>query len=574
MKVEFARIAGFCMGVRRAVDIALFASKETAGPIYTFGPLIHNPSVMALLEARGVMVLKDVPASGEGTVIIRAHGVPPDQKDALIRAGFRVVDATCPRVVKVQMLARHYAKKGFKCVVIGDKNHPEVAGIMGYAGKNGLLVSSEDDIYILPDDLGRYVILAQTTQDEERFHEWSRRILKRYPDGKVLNTICDSTRRRQDEARRLAGLVDAVVVVGGKESANTRRLAEIVEECGKTAIAVETEECLDKAVISRFRTIGVTAGASTPNWIINRVAREIEATPGRFETVWQRAAYALIRFLHESTLLTAMAGGALAWATALALDSAPFPIIPVACLYIFAMHTLNRLIDREAGAYNDPLRVRFLVRHRGFFYGASILAMLASLIMTLGLGARSLLLLIILTAFGVFYAAPVMPAGRGKKSLKDLPGSKALFVALAWAAVTVLVPGMRRPFDPARLSWFVLAGVFVYLRTALMEFLDVQGDRIVGKESLVTAIGEGHTLSLIRAGAIALMLSAVLLSFFGVLSWWPIAFLPAMAWVLYLSSLFSGERVRENLRLEFMVESSFFILLFSVFAVAGIMAIA
>jgi 4-hydroxy-3-methylbut-2-enyl diphosphate reductase len=561
------------MGVRKAVDIALFASKETRGPIYTFGPLIHNPSVMALLDARGVKVLKEVPASGDGTVIIRAHGVPPDQKDALIRAGFSVVDATCPRVVKVQMLARHYAKKGFKCLVIGDRNHPEVAGIMGYAGKEGLLVSSEDDMDALT-DLERYVILAQTTQDEERFREWSRRILERYPDGKVLNTICDSTRRRQEEVRRLAGLVDAVVVVGGKESANTRRLAEIIEECGKTAIAVETEEDLDKARISRFKAVGVTAGASTPNWIINRVAREIEATPGRFETVWQRAAYTLIRFLHESTLLTAMAGGALAWAAALALDSAPIPIIPISCLYIFAMHTLNRLIDREAGAYNDPLRVRFLVRHKGFFFGASILAISASLLMAFGLGFRSLLLLLMLTAFGVFYAAPVMPAGCGKKSLKDLPGSKALFVALAWAAVTVLVPGMERPLDPARLAWFAMAGAFVYLRTALMELLDVQGDRIVGKESLVTAIGEGQTLSLIRAGAIALMLSVALLSFFGVLSWWPIAFLPAAAWIFYLSSLFSGESVRENLRLEFMVESSFFILLFSAFAVAAIMIMA
>ena len=573
MKVEFAGIAGFCMGVRKAVDIALFASKETAGPIYTFGPLIHNPSVMALLEARGVKVLKDVPASGEGVVIIRAHGVPPDQKDALVRAGFSVVDATCPRVVKVQMLARHYAKKGFKCVIIGDRNHPEVAGIMGYAGKDGLLVSSEDDMGALP-ELGRYVILAQTTQDEERFREWSRRILERYPEGKVLNTICDSTRRRQDEARRLAGLVDAVVVVGGKESANTRRLAEIVKECGKTAIAVETEESLDKTAISHFKAVGVTAGASTPNWVINRVAREIEATPGMFEPVWQRAAYALIRFLHESTLLTAMAGGALAWVSALALGSAALPISPVACLYIFAMHTLNRLIDREAGSYNDPLRVRFLIRHKGFFSCASILAMLASLIMTFGLGSRAFLLLLVLTAFGVFYAAPVMPSGRGKKSLKDLPGSKALFVALAWAAVTVLVPGMMRPFDPARLSWFALAGAFVYLRTALMEFLDVQGDRIVGKESLVIAIGERQTLSLIRAGTISLMLSAVLLSFFGILSWWPIAFLPAAVWVFYLSSLFSGERVRENLMLEFMVESSFFILLFSVFAVAAIKAMA
>ncbi|UKL13802.1 4-hydroxy-3-methylbut-2-enyl diphosphate reductase [Dissulfurimicrobium hydrothermale] len=565
MKVYLARIAGFCLGVKRAVDMALFTSRESKGQVYTFGPLIHNPSVLALLEARGVKVLRDVPASGEGVVIIRAHGAPPDQKEALVRAGFNVVDATCPRVVKVQMLARYYAKKGFKCLLIGDKGHPEVAGIMGYAGEGGMLISSEDDINALPAEIGRYVILAQTTQDEERFHEWSRLILERYPGGRVLNTICDATRRRQDEARRLAGLVDAVIVAGGKESANTKRLAGIVKECGKVAMAVETEEDLDKAVISNFRAVGITAGASTPNWIINRVAREVEAMPGAFEPASRRAAYGLMRFLHESTLLTAMAGGALAAASAMVQGFPLIPAAPISCLYIFAMHTLNRLIDREAGAYNDPLRVRFLIKHKVFFFGASVLALLLSLFMAFGLGSGPFMLLLVLTALGAFYAAPVIPAGRKRISLKDLPGSKAIFVSIAWAAVAVLVPGLEQPLDPCRLVWFVLSGTLVYLRTVLMELLDVQGDRIVGKESLVIAIGEGCALRLIRTGAVILALASISLSVPALFPCPLFVFLPAGVWFFYLSSLFYGERVRENMRLEFMVESVFFILFVSVF---------
>ena len=561
MRAELARIAGFCMGVRRAVDTALFTSNASIGPVYTYGPLIHNPSVLALLEARGVMVLKDIPERGEGTVIIRAHGIQPGDKERLIMAGFNVVDATCPRVVKVQMLARHYAAKGLECVLIGDKGHPEVIGIMGHAEGRSILVTSEEDVnkLNLP---GPYVILAQTTQDVERFDRLSRLIMARYSGGRVFNTICDSTHRRQEEAKRLAMAVDAVVVVGGKQSANTRRLAGIVEECGKAAIAVETEEDLGSGCLSGFKRIGVTAGASTPNWVINKVVREIEAVPGAFEPVWQRAAYRFARFLHESTLCTAMAGGALAWAAAMAFGSPALSAVPISFFYIFAMHTLNRLIDREAGAYNDPLRVRFLVRYSSFFFGISILAILLSLLMAFGLGRRPFLMLLILTGLGIFYAAPVIPGGGKRKSLKDLPGSKALFVSLAWPAVCVLVPAVDQPFGPARLAWFALAGAFVYLRTALMELLDVQGDRIVGKESLVIVIGEAKTLRLIRIGAVALAISSLCLSILGPLSWRPIAFLPASLWLYYLSNFFAGERVRENLRLELMVESGFFILLF------------
>ncbi len=564
MKVELARIAGFCMGVRRAVDMALSASNGGDRPVYTYGPLIHNPSVLALLDVRGVKVLRHIPACGEGMVIIRAHGVPPGDKERLISAGFDVIDATCPRVVKVQMLARHYSAKGFWCVLAGDRGHPEVVGIMGHAEEGRcILVDSEGSVGALGLS-GPYVILAQTTQDEDRFDRLSGLIMDRYPDGRVFNTICDSTHRRQEEARRLAMTADAVVVVGGRQSANTRRLAGIVEECGKTAIAVETEDDLDRKRLAGFRRIGVTAGASTPNWVINKVAREIEATPGVFEPVWRRVAYRSVRFLHESSLCTAMAGGALAWAAAVALGSSLVPAIPVSFLYIFAMHTLNRLIDREAGAYNDPLRVRFLVRHKSFFFGASLIAILASLVMALGLGFRPFLMLLILTCLGIFYAAPVIPAGLRRKALKDLPGSKALFVSIAWAAVSVIVPAAARPFEPVRLAWFALACAFVYLRTALMELLDVQGDRIVGKESLVIAIGEAKTLQLIRTGAVALAISGLFLSILGQFSWRPVAFLPASLWLYYLSRFFSGARIRENLKLEFMVESGFFILLFSV----------
>ncbi len=276
MEVKIAKIAGFCMGVRKAMDIALSCAQTTQKPIYTFGPLIHNPSALDLLASKDIEILKHVPQSGNGAVIIRAHGVPPETKMQLKYAGFYIIDATCTRVIKVQMLVRHYAKKGFHCLVIGDEGHPEVIGIMGYGGEKAILVSNEEELKKIDAlNLKDYIIVAQTTQDYERYDKWCNEITARFPGGRIFHTICDSTHKRQREAKRLADEVDMVVVVGGKKSANTKRLAEIVHESGKEALAVEDERDLDLERLKKFNKIGITAGASTPEWIINRIVEKI-----------------------------------------------------------------------------------------------------------------------------------------------------------------------------------------------------------------------------------------------------------------------------------------------------------
>jgi (E)-4-hydroxy-3-methyl-but-2-enyl pyrophosphate reductase len=574
MRVELAKAAGFCMGVRRAMDIALHTARTAPRPVFTYGPLIHNPSALSLLRVRGVGVLTEIPDRGHGTVIIRAHGVPPGDRQRLEAAGFDVVDATCSRVVKVQMIVRRYAREGYRCLLIGDKGHPEVIGIMGHAEGSGILVAGEEDIEALT-DLDRYIIVAQTTQDRERFDRWCERILDRHPGGQVFNTICDSTHKRQAEVRRLASRVEAVVVVGGKQSANTRRLAEIAGECGSVAVAVETDEDLDMETLARFKKVGITAGASTPNWVINRVVREIGALPGTHEPLWVRWVYRGVRFLHESNLWTALAAAALACSVAVA-DSGGTHIVTASLMafcYIFAMHTLNRLIDREAGEYNDPLRARFLARNRGIFYSFSLAAVLAGLGLSLHVSFPSFVFLLALTAFGVLYTTPLIPGPGRSRSLKDLPGSKALFVALAWASVTVLVPLTAWPPSPDTARWvlFVLVAILVYLRAALMEILDVQGDRIVGRETLAVFVGEGRAVFLVRFLALALAACSVAFPALGLITWHALAFLPVSLWVLGLSRLFSGERVGQNLRLEIMLEASFFLFLVGVLLIDAFM---
>lgn len=270
------------MGVRRAVDTTLSTVDDGEKNIATFGPLIHNPQVLGLLKKQGVDVLSDIPKQYNGTIIIRAHGVPPVDKQNLISSGANIKDATCPRVVKVQAIIKKYREKDYTTVIVGDKNHAEVMGLMGYAKPDVHVISNESDIdkLRLP---GLYIIVSQTTQDELSFNRLSEKIVSLFPGGKVFNTICDSTHKRQDEVRDLCQKVQCMVVLGGKESANTRRLGLIAAEMGCPVFMGETAEDIDLDAIAKFDCVGVTAGASTPSWVIERVVKTLEILPENTE---------------------------------------------------------------------------------------------------------------------------------------------------------------------------------------------------------------------------------------------------------------------------------------------------
>lgn len=276
MKVILAEKAGFCMGVRRAVETTLETVTSGEDPIATFGPLIHNPQVLARLKDNGVEILDKIPSQRSGTIIIRAHGVPPSDKEKLMATGAKVKDATCPRVMKVQVIIKKFKKQNYTTVIIGDKNHAEVLGLMGYAEPEVYVISNEIDIENLQIS-SQYIIVSQTTQDEKTFEKLSSKILERFPGGKVYNTICDSTHKRQDEVRKLCKTVQAMIVVGGKGSANTQRLGQVAQEMGCPVFMGETEEDFDFETLSGFDCVGVTAGASTPNWIIDKVVNKLKS---------------------------------------------------------------------------------------------------------------------------------------------------------------------------------------------------------------------------------------------------------------------------------------------------------
>ncbi|MCK5509329.1 MAG: 4-hydroxy-3-methylbut-2-enyl diphosphate reductase, partial [Desulfobacterales bacterium] len=261
MKILLAKTAGFCMGVRRAVEMALDAPNKHENPIYTYGPLIHNPHILNLLKEKGISAIDDIPNHGSGTVLIRAHGVPPQSKKKLKKAGFTIIDATCPRVIKVQTIIKKHAERGYSSIIIGNKDHPEVTGLLGYSDSKGYVIDNINGLNSLP-AFEKAIIVAQTTQDMEFFEEVKKWANKKFPHYKIFNTICDSTARRQAEVKRLAKSVDAVIVVGGYNSGNTQRLVEIARKAGKPSYHIESEHELDLKALASAKYIGLTAGAS------------------------------------------------------------------------------------------------------------------------------------------------------------------------------------------------------------------------------------------------------------------------------------------------------------------------
>ena len=268
MRVEIARDAGVCYGVERALELAAEAAKSGA-TVHTLGPLIHNPQAVAELREAGVEVAGTLDEVAEGTLVIRSHGVDPAIIVDAGRRGLHVVDATCPHVTKAHEAARMLKEGGYMVVIVGEADHPEVEGIMAHAGGEALVVQSAQE---LPETLpSRQVgIVVQTTQSVDRLDAVVTAILPRVRELRVFNTICNATAKRQASVLELAGTVDVMVVVGGHNSGNTTRLVEISRSVNPRTYHVETADDLDTEWFTGAESVGVTAGASTPDKQIDR----------------------------------------------------------------------------------------------------------------------------------------------------------------------------------------------------------------------------------------------------------------------------------------------------------------
>jgi (E)-4-hydroxy-3-methyl-but-2-enyl pyrophosphate reductase len=274
VKILAAETAGVCFGVERALNLSEKALKEISGPISSLGPLIHNPQAVADLSSRGLNVASEI-SQVEGTVVFRSHGVTTHVQKEAQEKGLKIIDATCPLVKVPQNFARKLSQAGYFVVIVGDENHPEIKGVRSYVSNlEAAVIKSADEVDFLPEK-EKVGIICQTTLKRKVLDDVVEKCKARFSEVKVHNTICSATKDRQEAAHELAAEVDCMVVIGGRNSSNTQKLYDICNELSQKAYLIETEAELKPEWFEGFKSIGVTAGASTPHVLIDKVRERI-----------------------------------------------------------------------------------------------------------------------------------------------------------------------------------------------------------------------------------------------------------------------------------------------------------
>jgi len=279
MKIILAQNCGFCFGVKLAIDKVeevLEKNKKKNIPIYSIGPVIHNPQVVNKLKERGLKIIEDIDEIDNGILIIRSHGVPPLVLEKAKKKKLKIVDATCPFVKNAQNICCLLKKENYDIIIIGESEHPEVEALVGFAGEKAHVVKDGEGLLSL--ETGNKIgILSQTTQPFKNVQSVIQKIdWAKYLEVRVFDTICDATSKRQESALNIAKDVDVMIVIGGYNSSNTKKLAQLCEESGVKTFHIESIKDLDLKLISKTDVVGITAGASTPSWLIEEVVENLQ----------------------------------------------------------------------------------------------------------------------------------------------------------------------------------------------------------------------------------------------------------------------------------------------------------
>ena len=504
------------MGVRRAVDIVLeIARHENGRHIYTYGPLIHNPQTIELLKSRSITPVDsvdEIPDRENAILIIRAHGIAPTERKKIKESGIKIIDATCPKVGYVQAIIKKHTALNYTVVIVGDKEHPEVDGLLGYTGGRGITIGTPDDVSKMP-SLEKVCVVAQTTQDSEDYKNIVDKIKDLYPQAIVFNTICSSTKQRQEEVVAMSREMDAMFVVGGKNSANSRRLADLALKQNTPTFHIETATEIGNINLDPYDRIGVSAGASTPNWIIDRVMERVSEDQNRklkkvgsLLNLWMLAI--------KTDVYSALGAGCLSLAC-MVLQNIPLSISPImiASFFTYAMHVLNRLISRKPPVgFIGSFREETYLRHEKFYLYSAIVCVVASLLLALSIGIIPFTFLFVMALAGILYNMKILPGGWHFQSLKDLPGSKNIFMAIAWGSVTAIIPSLNNDYSihAGLIVAFAFTFVVVFIRSAMSDILEIQSDKLIGRETIPVLFGKTPTITLLKIISLILLVLLII----------------------------------------------------------------
>ena len=523
MKVILAQTAGFCKGVRRAMNMVLKETEHHGGKIFTDGPLIHNPQTIRMLEDKGVQVMGNATEPGkESTLFIRTHGITPQRRRELGELGVNLCDATCPDVAKIQGQIRRAVHKGLPVIIVGDPGHAEVEGLAGYAGEMGHIVSNVEQCKEMPSQKEACVV-AQSTLDPNTYDMVCTELATKIENLTVLDTICRSTQRRQSELEKVAEQADAVVVVGGKNSANTKRLAEISSRKGTPTYHIETADEIDHNEMKQYRTVGVTAGASTPNWIITSVVEILRDIDYEADIWFFRHLSKVSRFMLDSNLYLAM-GAAMLTVTNSELIGYPISlsVLATSFLYILSVHLMTRLTgQKKPGSHNfgaTPAK-------RKLFVSIMVISGISALSLSALSGVNEFLLILSVSLLGIVYRLDkkylLVPIGGKKIPFQRLPASKDIFMTLGWCVATLFFPllAANHPLiDPGVVVGVLFTFLLVITRSLFYDIRDLQADQLIGQETIPTIIGTTGSKKLVIGLTFMLIVVLIAGSYLGLVT--------------------------------------------------------
>ncbi|MFH0974742.1 MAG: 4-hydroxy-3-methylbut-2-enyl diphosphate reductase [Spirochaetota bacterium] len=504
MKIELAKHSGFCIGVRNAVTRIVEEINNCNEEIFIHGSLIHSPQTVSILEKRGLKIITDNESIENKITAIRTHGTTKQQYTEIKKHAKKIINLTCPNVAYVHATVKKYSGKGYFVIILGDKNHSEVQGISSYASNGFFIVSNSDDIFKIP-KADKYVLVCQTTLDIDFFNKISAILQKKLKNIEIINTICAATNDRQNDLHQaVKSGVDAIIVVGGKNSANTKRLAQIGLDNNIRTFHIETEDEINPDDFIGIEHIIVSAGASTPSWIVNNVLEKIYSIKYRNKQHFFFLLKSFIEFIIRTNIFSAFI--TLFMTAAVLPDyirkydmSMPF----LSSAFIFIMYSINNFFRPYEMQLTKPYKYNLYTRYKHLLITLTILAGLYFLIFSQAIGYPASVIYLIVFVSGFFYAIPsitkIVSTNR-IKYLRTLFGIKAVVTSLGWAFIALIIPFIVYPHDYLQFSaTFIIIITILFIRNVLIDLIDYQGDLLLGIETLITILGLRKTKFVIIA---------------------------------------------------------------------------
>ena len=555
------------MGVKNAILKIVDELNVSNEQILVYGPLIHNPQTIEVLKQRGLITINSLNEIKNRQIAIRTHGIPVDENRLIRDEASRTINLTCSRVARVQSIIKKYSRSGYYTIIIGDHDHAEVIGLKSYAESGVTVVSDKNDINGIPTGM-KYIVVSQTTHERREFEQIVEMITKKLRDVLIIDTICDSTRLRQDDVTEgIKKGIDTLVVVGGKNSANTTRLAKIGTDNGIKTIHIETEDELLQKDFDGSKYILVTAGASTPGWIINNVLEKLYSINNSRSSFLVKSFKQCFEFLVRSNVVASIASFFMAL---IAMQYAGYtPDLrygAISFLYIFVMYSVNNYLDKNFLVKNNSYKYKIYKLYGKYLLLISIIFCIFSLFISFTINPVFVFVLCVPYLLGIIYSTSFFKSlirALGSVTIEKIYNTK-IITAFGWLVPVIMLPYLQcdtTAFKIISLSLFYFS--FVFLRQILFDLVAFQGDLILGRETLPTWLGirKSSIAAYILAG-LSIIVLAVSIVYHGIYSYF-IILIPMLVYIILLKRIGKTDYLI-SLRYEFIIDSNFifFVILF------------